>query len=118
MALPLPSFISKINRALRRERLDRGSAIDNPILSERLREGVDAWNSWRLANSTAPSLTRASLRRLPLPGIDFSGADLFEADLSAADLTSAQLHGASLLGALLVGAHLEHANLELQLGGR
>jgi hypothetical protein len=92
-----------------------------------LRQGVEAWNSWR---------TRNSLEQVDLSGTDLSGADLSGANLSGADLNRtnlnrtdlnqtnlsrtdlvlANLSGASLgdailIDAILIGTDLSGANL-------
>jgi hypothetical protein len=69
----------------------------NPEHLEKLKEGVEAWNTWRMANAGV------------IP--DLMGAKLIEADLHGADLIEAGLRGANLSGAKLRGAHLHQANL-------
>jgi uncharacterized protein YjbI with pentapeptide repeats len=88
-----------------------------------LKQGVETWNSWRLANREInPDLSEASLRQADLSGailsganlwkIDLSGANLSEVDLSAeANLTFANLRGANLRGANLPWANLSRADL-------
>jgi len=48
-----------------------------------LKQGIEAWNRWRLKNKEAPDLNNAKL--------DFS--DLSNADLCAANLAGAELRG-------------------------
>ena len=72
-----------------------------------LRQGVDAWNTWR---SQAKNIGVA-LSEADLSGADLSGANLSEADLSGADLSGANLSGANLSGADLSGANLSGADL-------
>lgn len=53
----------------------------------KLREGVDAWNAWRVQNPD----------KVPfLKGADLQHADLREANLKGADLEGADLSGANL----------------------
>jgi uncharacterized protein YjbI with pentapeptide repeats len=67
-----------------------------------LKQGAEAWNSWRWQNSSiAPNLSKADLRE----------ADLGGADLSSADLSGANLYGAYLPNAKLSRAHLSFADL-------
>ena len=97
-----------------------------------LKQGVEAWNEWRMRHQEArPDLVGAMLRRAKLRGIDLSGADLRGADLSEVDFTQANLRGTNLhwvnlnesnlagadfTGAALMdtqfgGANLRHADL-------
>jgi uncharacterized protein YjbI with pentapeptide repeats len=93
-----------------------------------LKQGADAWNTWRQANKgTHIDLTGADLGDAHLDKIDLSGADLNGADLNCAELvgadltfailTKANLHAANLCkaqfyGANLFGADLSHAKLK------
>jgi hypothetical protein len=100
----------------------------------KLREGVEAWNGWRLSNAiVVPDLSGADLsgadlgkvnlhRLLPKVGweidelaysggVDLGRADLAGADLSRTNLTLASLYKARLRGAILTAANLEGANL-------
>jgi uncharacterized protein YjbI with pentapeptide repeats len=91
---------------------------------EILRQGAEAWNSWRARNPAArPSLSGATLLGSPeLFGANLSGADLRraylskanlrEADFSEADLSGANLKAAELTGAFLSEANLSEANLK------
>ncbi len=82
-----------------------------------LKQGVDAWNSWRLdhpevrPNFSTAHLTDAVLRKADLRGADLSGADLMGADLMGAILTDADLSGAILSGAVLSDAVLNGTDL-------
>ncbi len=97
-----------------------------------LKQGVEAWNSWRRLNpDVRPNLRGAYLNGLPLcrldlrdtdlrfaflfradlRGADLRGAVLIGADLIQANLRSADLRGANLSGAYLSQANLDHANL-------
>ena len=68
---------------------------------EVLKNGVRAWNSWRMEHAEArPDLAAASLL-----GLDLMGANLAEADLRKADL-----RGANLSDSMLVDAQLDGAN--------
>ena len=67
-----------------------------------LKQGVQAWNNWRIANpGDEPDLAGAKL----------SAADLREANLRETDLRWADLSGANLSGAILNRADLRRANL-------
>jgi len=102
-----------------------------------LKQGVDAWNEWRLKNPdirpdlfganfigaylggtnlswadlVGANLTGAYLGEANLSGACLSGANLSWADLVRANLTGAYLGGANLSGTYLVGANLTGANL-------
>jgi len=82
---------------------------------ERLQQGVDVWNAWRLP-SVGPDLVEANLRGADLKGADLvmarlHWADLVEANLEAAALTRADLFEANLEGAILSRASLFEADL-------
>jgi hypothetical protein len=72
-----------------------------------LRQGVDAWNTWRERN---PGLTPDFIRAV-LPGADLSNADLSGALLPRANLSKANLGGANLDHATLLGTNLSQASL-------
>ena len=73
----------------------------------KLKEGVEAWNDWRKANTEIiPDLREANLIKADLNGADLHGADLTEADLSGADLRWANLAGANLRRGSLREANL------------
>ncbi len=82
-----------------------------------LKQGVNAWNRWRLENpNVSPDLSKASLRGLRLEGAHLEGVHLMEASLQEANLRGsylgrANLHGAHLERADLYEAHLEEAIL-------
>jgi len=87
-----------------------------------LKQGVAAWNAWRLANyDVYPDLIEADFRGANLPyanlrgakllRADLSGANLRRADLRRADLNRADLSEANLLRADLSEANLPYANL-------
>ena len=99
----------------------------------KLREGVDAWNTWRMHNwAIRPDfheadLGGANLAWANLGGAYFSDANLSNADLrgvnfgganlSRANLSEAYLSGVNLGGAFLGGVNLSRANLsEAYLG--
>ena len=69
----------------------------NPEHLKILKQGVDAWNIWRVEDSGV------------FP--DLEGADLLLADLSGINLSSAHLAGATLSGANLSGGYLGAANI-------
>jgi hypothetical protein len=82
-----------------------GGIVD-PHHVARLKEGVEAWNQWKLDYDG-----KVHLRDAALSNLDLSGANLVGADLQFADLRGTNLHGASLVGASLYGANLEQADL-------
>lgn len=83
-----------------------------------LRQGVEAWNRWRMENpGTLPdvswaNLREANLRRANLIGTNLIGADLRRVDLSGENLIGADLSGAKLRRADLGGADLSSADLQ------
>lgn len=82
-----------------------------------LRQGVDAWNTWRRRGwregyfSITPDLSEADLSRAILSEADLTGANLSRVNLSAADLPAVDLRRASLTKAFLTGANLSRADL-------
>jgi hypothetical protein len=79
---------------------------------EVLRQGSDAWNTWRKQNPNVQvDLSRANLSMAHLSGAMLAEANLFEASLSRAHLTRANLTRANLIEASLSGAFLSEANL-------
>jgi Pentapeptide repeats (8 copies) len=77
-----------------------------------LRQGVDAWNTWRLDNpNTVPDLSGASLCRANLVKADLQWAVFFRANLCEADLTWANCRAATLVGANLIKADFRGVNL-------
>lgn len=77
-----------------------------------LKQGVRAWNKWRLESpDIRPGLRCADLRFLNLSNTNFSHADLISANLSGTKLRGANLSGADLSGANLSGADLRSAIL-------
>ena len=94
----------------------------NPAHVAKLREGVEAWNTWRAqnpdiqpdfseANLGGADLTRANLGRVNLRGTDLRGVELGEANLGGAYLGGAYLVEAKLVGANLIEANLVEAKL-------
>jgi hypothetical protein len=84
-----------------------------------LKQGVEAWNRWRLAHHEInPDLGRAILLKADLQAADLSGANFYEADLRKTNFRGANLEGAYLRQADfsytdLSGADLSNANLTL-----
>jgi hypothetical protein len=71
---------------------DAPTANDDHIVQ--LKNGVDAWNAWRLKNpDTCPDLNHADLGEADLFRADLSGTDLSRANLSETDLRVANLRG-------------------------
>lgn len=80
-----------------------------------LRQGVDVWNAWQLAQHDPIDLSGADLRRLTLDGVNFAHADLHGADLSDTHLIDANMKAADCSGAtfertLMRGADLNSTN--------
>jgi uncharacterized protein YjbI with pentapeptide repeats len=108
---------------------ERPAAMANREHLAKLKEGVEAWNDWRKANTEIiPDLSEADLRYADLYGADLrranlSGAqlphavlrvaDLDRADLSEANLRETDLFDADLTGANLSGVTLRSTNLTL-----
>jgi uncharacterized protein YjbI with pentapeptide repeats len=109
----------------------------DPLLIERLRQGVSIWNEWKASQDTTPTSTQFDLSGIDfaevnvhLSGIDlrfcnlrgcnmssfqavgalFHYADLHEANLSRTNLKAAKFDFANLPGAVLAGANLEKAS--------
>ncbi len=77
-----------------------------------LKQGVDAWNTWRFENpEIEPDLSATYLRRTSLAGVNFANAILYGMNLRKCNLAHANLSGAHLGGTDLSGANLQHANL-------
>lgn len=78
----------------------------------KLREGVEAWNEWRLKNlDIQPDLQEEDLSGAQLKGADLGGAQLQKVGLFRAQLQKASLMGAQLQGAILGFAQLQEASL-------
>jgi uncharacterized protein YjbI with pentapeptide repeats len=100
----------------------------------RLKQGVKAWNAWRVGREVQPNLIGAKFSNLDLRKVNFhntklshailkgsnlagaklsfarlDGANLDGVDLSGADLNFAELQGASLIEANMQNANLGHA---------
>jgi hypothetical protein len=77
-----------------------------------LKQGVNAWNDWRMKNRHIKiNLMAAKLGGINLKGINLREANLVEASLAGADLSGAFLFQANLYKANLQGANLREANL-------
>jgi len=73
---------------------------------EILRQGVEAWNAWRMGTEE-----RVDLSSMDFSGVDLGGVNLRDADLRETDFEEANLNSANLIGAILASAHLSSANL-------
>lgn len=121
----------------RRARLVTGLKMPKKNHLGLIRQGVDAWNTWRERAAAQPDLSRADLTKADLREADlrkanlgganlgeanlvsaylggtiFTSADLGLADFSGAFLSGAFLGGADVRGATLVKADLQHAVLD------
>jgi uncharacterized protein YjbI with pentapeptide repeats len=91
--------------------------MPNPEHLKILKQGVDAWNQWRLMNPwVTPDLEGADIRECDLRGADLRGAFLWQANLYGANLAGVQAReaifaGANLYRAEISGASLRGANL-------
>jgi TIR domain/Pentapeptide repeats (8 copies) len=83
----------------------------NKVHVRRLKEGVNAWNTWRHKNDVIPDLSDADLKGCILRGANLSHANLSEADLDGSRLNNASLERANLYYANLSRADLSNANL-------
>ncbi len=87
----------------------------NPEHVAKLKEGVGAWNAWRMQSkewtSLRTDLRHAELSKLVLRNVQLSVSDLTGAKLCGADLSGAKLSGADLRGADLREVHLDQADL-------
>jgi uncharacterized protein YjbI with pentapeptide repeats len=87
--------------------------LANPAHLGMLRQGVEAWNRWRvLEHFVRPDLSDADLHGAHLAGANLSDANLQRADLHAADLARADLARANLSQANLAEAHLGGADFQ------
>jgi uncharacterized protein YjbI with pentapeptide repeats len=96
----------------------RGASVADEKHVWQLRQGSDAWNTWRRADKEIfvadlrdADLSGANLSGADLRGASLGGADLRLADLGGADLSRADLGGANLRDAILGGANLSGADL-------
>jgi hypothetical protein len=80
-----------------------------------LKQGVKAWNDWRIEFDVAAGARGAKfmpdLREADFAGADLSGANLSGADLWGANITGANLSMANLWATNLGGTRLHDANL-------
>ena len=84
----------------------------------KLKEGVEAWNQWRIDHPevkrpdlSGASLGSADLRSANLRNVTLYGANLSNANLSNANLSGADLHETNLFRAILNMALLSETNL-------
>src|SRR3989442_7719611 len=87
--------------------LHEGWSMANPEHLDILKQGVEVWNRWRVAN---PHI-KPDLHDADLAGANLSRAGLIGADLAGSSLTGAHLAGAFLLRATLYGATFARADL-------
>ena len=84
----------------------------NPEHLARLKEGVEAWNTWRDKNLlTFPDLSGAHLVGANLRGADLGNVDFRSAEMSRADFVNANLSGANFEGAILTSSLFGNSNL-------
>ena len=90
----------------------RTRQMAKPEHLDKLKEGVEVWNTWRHDNpEIVPALSEADLEEAVLSGADLREAKLMDAKLRDADLREANLEGANLLGANLKKTNLAGTNL-------
>jgi hypothetical protein len=87
----------------RRER----TMVNQEQLDRLLKQGVVAWNKWRVENVGVQIFLKAANLR----GADLDGADLYDADLRGADLAGANLRNADLRNADLEDAIIEYTRI-------
>jgi uncharacterized protein YjbI with pentapeptide repeats len=93
----------------------------NPEHLTMLKQGVKAWNEWRLENpQIRPDLSNSQLRELKCAeqtisnertAVDFNDVNLFAKELYGANFGGASLSGAYLTRAYLATANFHNANL-------
>jgi hypothetical protein len=89
----------------------------NPDHLAILKQGVDAWNQWRVESpEIVPDLSDANLKEAKLSGINLKEANLVRANLAGANLERPELTvfdmiASNLKGTKLIGTDLEGANL-------
>src|ERR1044072_465471 len=88
----------------------------------RLKQGVKAWNAWRVGREVQPNLIGAKFSNLDLRKLNFHNTKLSHAilkgsNLAGAKLSFARLDGANLDGVDLSGADLNFAELQGEEGG-
>jgi uncharacterized protein YjbI with pentapeptide repeats len=77
-----------------------------------LKQGVRAWNEWRIKNNPVIDLSGASLSGIDLSSRDiFTQLEMFHADLSESDFSKADLDGACLVNADLTNCNFQGASL-------
>jgi uncharacterized protein YjbI with pentapeptide repeats len=85
----------------------------NPDHINILKQGVAAWNNWRIKNrKITPQLNQAELNGAALSGSDFRGANLIAATLKGSILRKADLSDADLRGATFARADLRNAEFD------
>ena len=89
-----------------------GASMANDEHVAMLKQGVDAWNAWRVENpDMRPDLSKADLSGANLVKASLFQARLYDAKLGGADLSNTSVIGANFGGADLSGARLQHASL-------
>jgi len=84
----------------------------NPEHLEILKQGVKAWNEWRLEHlDISPDLSEVDLREANLSDANLCDTDLSDVNLNNASLFNADLSDADLSNANLCGVTLSYANL-------
>lgn len=82
------------------------------MLNILLKQGVSAWNQWRLQHPQENlDFPRVDLRGVDIRNADLGGAKFYRSDFSNADLRGAHLSGAFLYRAKLNGTKLNSCNM-------
>jgi uncharacterized protein YjbI with pentapeptide repeats len=93
--------------------LEREISMENEECMRLLKQGTQAWNTWRMQH---PDSKRLNLSRSDLSGLDLHGVNFREVDLNFAKLSQVNLNQANLINVDMTYADLSSANLrETQL---
>ena len=83
-----------------------------PIHEDKILQGVDSWNTWRLENPAIfPDLSNINLSKHTLKRVNFRDTNLSEANLESADISEADFCHANLSGANLTNTNFFRTDL-------
>lgn len=84
----------------------------NPEHIDKLNEGVQIWNQWRIDNpKVRPDISEAKLLKRDLRGANLRQVDFYKSDLSGSDLSGTDLSEAFLSHVTLDDANISHTKL-------